>query len=62
MLLWAGVEPGRELRWCDGTREKPHSLCGFPLSQNMSEITQILREIRDGDQQAAEQLLALVYT
>ncbi len=28
----------------------------------MSEITQILREIRDGDQQAAEQLLALVYT
>jgi len=28
----------------------------------MSEITQILREIRDGDQQGAEQLLALVYS
>lgn len=28
----------------------------------MSEITQILREIRDGDPQGAEQLLALVYT
>jgi len=28
----------------------------------MSEITQILREIRGGDQQGAEQLLSLVYT
>ena len=28
----------------------------------MSEITQILREIRDGDQRGAEQLLALVYS
>ena len=28
----------------------------------MSEVTQILREIRDGKQQSAEQLLSLVYT
>src|SRR6476646_178970 len=28
----------------------------------MSEVTQILREIRDGKEQSAEQLLALVYT
>ena len=28
----------------------------------MSEVTQILREIRDGKEQSAEQLLSLVYT
>ena len=31
-------------------------------SKRMSEVTQILREIRGGNQQGAEQLLSLVYT
>lgn len=55
---------GRGQMWADLTllSNKSNEYSKLISKESMSEITQILQEISGGDQQGAEQLLALVYT
>jgi RNA polymerase sigma factor (TIGR02999 family) len=48
--------------WTGWKKSATNNIAAEPLACLMSEITQILNEIRGGDKQGAEQLLALVYT